>query len=167
MIYLEQHKKRLSWMPWLYFVLKKSHLEWALPWQEEIKAKIESLETVKIGDNCINHRVSLDGGTKGISIGDNTRIATGTVIYAFNHGIETGKLIREQAVNSKGIAIGSDVWIGANVGITDGVTVGDHAVVGMGAVVTKDVPAHAIVVGVPAKIIGYRNKKNQRNEANV
>ena len=67
--------------------------------------------------------------------------------------------IREQGVRSQGITIGRDVWIGAGGGITDGVTIGDHAVVGMGAVVTRDVPAWAIVGGAPARVIGDRRTR--------
>lgn len=54
------------------------------------------------------------------------------------------------------IKIGNDVWIGARAIILDGVTIGDGAIVGAGAVVTKDVPAYAVVVGVPAKVLRYR-----------
>lgn len=59
---------------------------------------------------------------------------------------------------SKGdpVTVGNDVWIGANAIIMGGVTVGDGAVVAAGAVVTKDVPAYAVVGGVPAKVIRYR-----------
>jgi acetyltransferase-like isoleucine patch superfamily enzyme len=112
---------------------------------------------VVIGCNVgINARVSVDGGSNGVEIGADTRIATGTCIYAFNHCTDPSRLIREQPVRSKGIKIGCDVWIGANVSVTDGVSIGDHAVVAMGAVVTKNVPEWAIVAGVPAKIIGDR-----------
>ncbi|MBR2872690.1 MAG: CatB-related O-acetyltransferase, partial [Lentisphaeria bacterium] len=52
--------------------------------------------------------------------------------------------------------IGSDVWIGLNAVIMDGVTVGNGAVIGTNAVVTKDVPPYAIVVGIPAKVLRYR-----------
>ena len=104
----------------------------------------------------VNPRVSMDGGAKGIVIGDDTRIASGATLYAFDHGIAPDRLVHRQPVRSCGIIVGSDVWIGANAGITDGVRIGDHAVVGMGAVVTRDVPDWAIVAGVPAKIIGDR-----------
>lgn len=46
------------------------------------------------------------------------------------------------------------MWFGANVTVLPGVTIGDEAVVGAGAVVTKDVPARAVVLGVPAKQVG-------------
>lgn len=104
----------------------------------------------------INPRVSIDGGRAGVRIGNDTRIATGVTIYAFDHAIAPERPVREQAVRSQGISIGNDVWIGANAGVTDGVTIGDHAVVGMGAVVTRDVPPWAIVAGVPARVIGDR-----------
>jgi acetyltransferase-like isoleucine patch superfamily enzyme len=201
--YRDQHKLRLSWMPWLYFSLKSRHREWAEAWQREVQERFQTLETIEIGqggfmapeaklfgepgrgivigDRCaiaadvfmhgpiqlghdvsINARASLDGGTQGIRIGNETRIATGATLYAFDHGIAPDHPVRSQPVQSKGIQIGCDVWIGAQAGITDGVTIGDHAVVAMGATVTRDVPAWAIVAGVPARIIGDRRDRDER-----
>ena len=54
------------------------------------------------------------------------------------------------------ITIGHDVWIGARALIMDGVSIGDGAIVAAGAVVARDVPAYAVVGGVPAKILRYR-----------
>jgi len=52
--------------------------------------------------------------------------------------------------------IGNDVWIGIRVIIKSGITIGDGAIIGAGSIVTKDVPAYAIAVGSPAKVIKYR-----------
>ncbi len=64
-----------------------------------------------------------------------------------------------EAYNIKGhpttkgnIVIGNDVWVGFNATILSGVKIGDGAVIGAGAVVTKDVPDYALVLGSPAKI---------------
>jgi acetyltransferase-like isoleucine patch superfamily enzyme len=56
----------------------------------------------------------------------------------------------------KKIIIGNDVFIGANVTVLDGVKIGDGAIIGAGAVVSKDIPAYAIAVGCPIKIVKYR-----------
>ncbi len=110
-----------------------------------------------LGDDVsINSRASLDGGGAGLVIGSGSRIATGACLYAFDHGLDPARFVHEQPVTSRGITLGVDVWVGAQACITDGVRLGDHAVVAMGAVVTHDVPAYAIVGGVPARVIGDR-----------
>jgi acetyltransferase-like isoleucine patch superfamily enzyme len=112
---------------------------------------------VRMGNGVsINHHVTLDGGTKGIVIGNNTRLAAYTYAYAFNHGMAPERLIKDQPVTSRGIYIGEDVWIGAHVGIVDGVTIGNGAVIGMGSVVTKTVADFAKIAGNPAEPIGTR-----------
>lgn len=198
--YREQHKLRLSWMPWLYDSLKPNQKQWAREWQSELQALFCDMETITFGEDCfiapsarvfaepgrlidvgsgariaadvflhgpirlgrnvsLNARVTIDGGAAGVIVGDDTRIATGTSIFAFDHGMHPDRLIREQPVRSRGITIGRDVWIGANVSITDGVRIGDHSVIAMGAVVTRDVPDWAVVAGVPAKPVGDRREK--------
>ena len=59
-------------------------------------------------------------------------------------------------LTSDEVNIGNDVWIGTNAVILRGVNIGDGAVVAAGSIVTKNVPAYAIVAGVPARIIRYR-----------
>ena len=108
---------------------------------------------------AINHHCTLDGGRAGIIIADQARLAAYTHLYAFNHGMKMDAPIYDQAVSSKGIYIGRDVWVGADVGITDGVRIGDHAVIGMNSQVTKDVADFAIVAGNPARVIGDRRNK--------
>ena len=73
---------------------------------------------------------------------------------ALNHNFEDAeKRIDVQGVSTTPVSIEDDVWIGANAVILSGVHIGNHCVVAAGAVVTKDVPPHSLVAGVPAKII--------------
>lgn len=60
--------------------------------------------------------------------------------------------------------IGHDVWIGENAMIIDGVRVNTGAIIAAGAVVTRDVPAYAIVGGVPSKLIKYRFDEDMRRQ---
>ena len=95
-----------------------------------------------------------------VEIGSFTSIGTLCTIGAHSHALDNlttfpfVDLIK--AAGYKGTTIGSDVWIGSNSVILAGVTVGHGAVIGAGAVVTKDVPPYAIVVGNPARVRRYR-----------
>lgn len=109
---------------------------------------------LRIGCDCsINISTAVRGE---ITMGDGVRIGSHVSILAFNHGFEPGIEVFRQPLTEKGIQIGSDVWIGSHAVILDGVTIGDGAVIGAAAVVTKNVPAGAIVAGVPARVKGWR-----------
>jgi acetyltransferase-like isoleucine patch superfamily enzyme len=92
-----------------------------------------------------------------IRIGQRVEIAPNCAFYPYNHGMVDGKTVRELPLQSRGdIVLGDDVWLGFGVVVLDGVCIGDGAVVGAGAVVTRDVPAGAIAVGNPARVVRQR-----------
>ncbi|MFI2754502.1 DapH/DapD/GlmU-related protein [Cellulomonas sp. P22] len=88
--------------------------------------------------------------TGGITIGEGTLVGHGTTLTTLNHAVNPD---RRADMTPARIVIGRNVWLGAAVTVVPGVTIGDGAIVGAGAVVTTDVPANAIVAGVPAKLI--------------
>ena len=110
-----------------------------------------------VGDVIIGDytRVGLHNTIIGpVNIGHHVNLAQGITVTALNHNFEDSeKKIDEQGVCTTPVVIEDDVWIGANAVILPGVRVGTHSVVAAGAVVTKDVPPHSIVAGIPAKII--------------
>lgn len=116
--------------------------------------EVSCYENVIIGKRCsFGGNIMLNAHDK-IVIGDDCLIAYGVVINTAGHDYTAE--IMNQSFYSKPVQIGSNVWLGANALILPGVTIEDGAVVGAGAVVTKDVPRNAIVVGNPAKIVKYR-----------
>ena len=89
-----------------------------------------------------------------VTIGNHVNLAQGITVTALNHNFEDcTRRIDEQGISTKPVVIGDDVWIGANAVILPGITLGNHVVVAAGAVVTKDIPDHTLVGGVPAKFI--------------
>lgn len=86
-----------------------------------------------------------------VRVGDRTLFAPNVQIYAATHPLDAE--LRKTRELGKPITIGSDVWVGGSAVILPGVTIGDRAVIGAGSVVTKDVPAGALVVGNPARIV--------------
>jgi acetyltransferase-like isoleucine patch superfamily enzyme len=86
----------------------------------------------------------------GLTIGDGTLIGHGSTLTTLNHEVDPHR--RGDMIPAP-IAIGRRVWLGAGVTVVPGVTIGDGTIVAAGAVVTKDVPANAVVGGVPARLI--------------
>lgn len=101
-----------------------------------------------VGYNC-----ELDG-RKGLTIGDNVNISSDVKFYTLQHDYNDKHF---KAVGAP-IEIKDYAWISVRAIILPGVTIGRGAVVAAGAVVTKNVPDCVIVGGIPAKIIGNRNK---------
>lgn len=99
----------------------------------------------------VNHACTfLDMG--GITLEDDVLIGPKVSLITENHPLETAD---RRAMLCKPIVIKRGAWIGAAATILPGVTVGENAVVAAGAVVRADVPANAVVGGVPAKLIKY------------
>jgi acetyltransferase-like isoleucine patch superfamily enzyme len=75
----------------------------------------------------------------------------------FDHGmVEVERPIRAQGIYKRDVKIGHNVWMGYGACILRGATVGDNSVIGTSSVVTGDVPANAVVGGIPAKLIRMR-----------
>jgi len=114
---------------------------------------------ITLGQHCnIGERCYLWAGpTKGrIVIGNHTSLAPEVFITTSNYQFRAGIPFRKQPMSEKDVTIGDDVWLGARVIVTAGVTIGDGCIVGAGSVVTRDLPANAIAVGVPARVIATR-----------
>lgn len=127
-------------------IAKKSliyHGFWAVsPWKMTIgKSSV-------VGDHAI-----LDA-RGGLTIGENVNLSTNVAIWTGQHDYQSPEFAYEEAP----VRIGDYAWISFRTTLLPGVTVGEGAVVAAGAVVTKDVPPYTVVAGIPAKIIGTRNR---------
>ena len=92
-----------------------------------------------------------------VSIGRECVIADRVMLIDFDHGAaEVERPIREQGIYKRDVNVGNNVWIGYGACILRGVSVGDNAIIGTNAVVTADVPANAVVGGVPARVLRMR-----------
>jgi acetyltransferase-like isoleucine patch superfamily enzyme len=143
-----------------------------------LDAKGESNAGIRIGSgvfigrntilSCKNGDIDLgDGANVGfnceifsasrVAVGPGTLLAAYTYIIGGDHDFtDPAKSILEQGRTSAGVAIGAGAWLGAGAKVLDGVTIGDKAVIGAGAVVTHDVPAQVVAVGIPAKVVANR-----------
>ena len=143
-----------------------------------IDAKGESNRGVRIGDgvfigrntilSCKNGDIELaDGANIGfncevfsasrVTIGRSVLMAAYCYVIGGDHDFsDPSKPVLEQTRTSAGVTIGDGVWMGAGAKILDGVAIGDGAVIGAGAVVRENVPASAIAVGIPARVVSTR-----------
>lgn len=128
-----------------------------------------------IGENCLLNNVKIG---RFCSIGNNIRIVLGNhpLNYVSTHPFCYTTIFEKEGLYFKNIKkfddilrldedkvleIGSDVWIGDNVVIFGGVKIGDGAVLGTGTIITKDVPAYSVIVGIPGKVLKMRFSQNE------
>ena len=112
---------------------------------------------IRMGKDCTVNSFAVLYGNGGLDIGNGVRIAPHVVITAMNHIFEDPNIpIWKQGIKAGGIKIEDDVWIGAGAKVLDGVTIGRGSIIGAGAVVTRNVPAYTLAVGVPARVIKKR-----------
>ena len=97
-----------------------------------------------------------------VRIGEQCVVADRAMFIDFDHGmVEVERPIRLQGIYMRDVDVGSNVWIGYNACFLRGVRVGDNSIVGTNSVVTKDVPANAVVGGVPARLLRMRDAPSE------
>lgn len=92
-----------------------------------------------------------------IEIGRDCMIGPHCYITDANHGTSALEPVKFQKMKTAPVVIEDEVWIGAHVSVLAGVRIGKGAVVGAGSVVTRDIPSHAVAIGVPADILRERS----------
>ena len=113
-------------------------------------------DKISIGDYCGIGENAYFHATGGLTIGNNVQISRNVTIYTASHNHNSKEYIPfDNTERYDSVTIDDNVWIGRDVSILPGVTIGKNAIIGMGAIITKDIPARAIVVG-NNRIIGYR-----------
>lgn len=104
---------------------------------------------IEIGDGAALNSFVQMYGHGGITVGDDAQIGPNTVVTTTGHDYMATDLNQNYAA----IRIGKRVWVGANCTILPGVTIGDQSVIGAGAVVSKNIPARCVALGVPARVV--------------
>ena len=121
---------------------------------------VECMGALRIGARTIfGHHCTL-AAREAVTIGEDCLIAEMVSIRDHDHSF--GRLdvpTREQGFAIAPVRIGNNVWLASKVTVTKGVTIGDNAIVGANAVVTHDIPANAIAVGVPAHVLRMRSER--------
>jgi len=182
-IFRDRNRRELSWGEaarkigeriYNYYLDFKVAFLWLLGYipSHEIRLMLFDLAGVKIGENSAIHigarfyqpkNVTIGKGTiigdhatldgrDNLTIGDHVDIASEVMIFNSQHDIQSPDFAPVTAP----VKVGDFCFIGPRAIILPGVTIGDGAVVAAGAVVTKSVPAKAIVAGVPGQVIGQR-----------
>jgi len=107
-----------------------------------------------VGERGVVGESSLIDTTGGATIGNDVAIGPYCIIYSHDHEPETNAAaVWKGRIKLEPVKIGNGAWVGARVTILPGVNIGERAIIGAGSVVTHDVPANSLAVGVPAKVL--------------
>jgi acetyltransferase-like isoleucine patch superfamily enzyme len=113
---------------------------------------------VSIGAKTVMGQECTISAFQHVSIGRECIVADRVMLIDFDHGVvEVERPIRLQGIYKRDVRVGHNVWLGYGACVLRGVAVGDNAIVGTSAVVTKEVPANAVVGGSPARLIRMRD----------
>jgi acetyltransferase-like isoleucine patch superfamily enzyme len=112
---------------------------------------IELADGANIGFNCEVFSASR------VTIGANVLMAAYSYVIGGDHDFSNpAAAVLSQPRTSAGVDVGAGAWLGAGAKVLDGVSIGERAIVGAGAVVRESVPAHAVAVGIPARVVSQR-----------
>jgi acetyltransferase-like isoleucine patch superfamily enzyme len=113
---------------------------------------------VEIGAKTVMGQECTISAYQHVSIGRECIVADRVMLIDFDHGVvEVERPIRLQGIYKRDVRVGHNVWMGYGACVLRGVSVGDNSIIGTSSVVTHDVPANAVVGGVPARIIRMRD----------
>jgi len=121
--------------------------------------------SLRIGDKTVFGRNIVVNAYLDVQIGAACIVADMVYVTDFDHVFTDLTVpIKDQGIAKSPVRIGSDVWLGTKVSVVRGTVIGDGAVIAANAVVTRDVPAYAIVAGVPARLIRNRREAAEAAE---
>jgi acetyltransferase-like isoleucine patch superfamily enzyme len=117
---------------------------------------------VEIGEKTVLGQECTISAYQRVRIGEQCVIADRAMFIDFDHGVtEVERPIRVQGIYKRDTVVGSNVWVGYGACVLRGVRVGDNSVIGTNSVLTKDVPANAVVGGVPARLLRMRDAPSE------
>jgi acetyltransferase-like isoleucine patch superfamily enzyme len=113
---------------------------------------------VIVGEKSVLGQECTISAYRHVRIGEQCVIADRAMFIDFDHGVvEVERPIRLQGIYKRDVDVGSNVWVGYGASVLRGVRVGDNSVIGTNSVLTKDIPANAVVGGVPARLLRMRD----------
>jgi acetyltransferase-like isoleucine patch superfamily enzyme len=112
---------------------------------------------VEIGAKTVLGQECTISAYQRVRVGEQCVVADRAMFIDFDHGVvEVERPIRVQGIYKRDVVVGSNVWIGYGACFLRGIRVGDNSVIGTYSVVNRDVPANAVVGGIPARVLRMR-----------